>query len=115
MLKTMGLDALIGPSSVLGYLHTHGAPVSPHAPPATRPNDRDRPEEHKNFNGGHTVGHHGSHRDDGVDAIQIEVGYDFRKDNEARHRFGDILAAAMAKFSNTYQLSQKQPKPAQQS
>lgn len=105
LLQEKGDEALIGPSSILGYLHTHGVPVSPHTPPATKPGgDADRPEEHRDFNGGNTVNQYGSHREGGVEAIQMEVGSVFRKDAEARRHFAAVLAAAMVTFANAYLL-----------
>lgn len=105
LVQSRGVDALIGPSSVLGYLHAHGVPVSPHTAPATKANDPDRPEEHKYFNGGNTVNQYGSHKEGGIEAIQIEVGADYRKNDEARQRFAAVLAQAMAAFLKDYLLS----------
>lgn len=104
LLKTAGLDALLGPASLLGYLHDHGVPVAPHTPPSTEANDPARPQEFKGFNGGHTVIHHGSHHAHGAEAIQIEVGLHYRKDATARQLFAEKLVEAMVAFANAYQL-----------
>lgn len=62
--------AVIGPRSLFGALHEAGIPVLP----KLETDDRE-----VKFNGGHIVRTYGSHRDGGLDAIQLELGTDFRK------------------------------------
>ena len=62
--------AVIGPRSLFGALHEAGIPVLPNL----ETDDRE-----VKFNGGHIVRTYGSHRAGGLDAIQLELGTDFRK------------------------------------
>ncbi len=62
--------AVIGPRSLFGALHEAGIPVLPHLETDAR---------EVKFNGGHIVRTYGSHREGGLDAIQLELGTDFRK------------------------------------
>ena len=62
--------AIIGPRSIFGALHEAGIPVLP----KLETDDRE-----VKFNGGHIVRTYGSHREGGLDAIQLELGTDFRK------------------------------------
>ena len=62
--------AVIGPRSLFGALHEAGIPVLPNL----ETDDRE-----VKFNGGHIVRTYGSHREGGLDAIQLELGSDFRK------------------------------------
>ena len=62
--------AVIGPRSLFGALHEAGIPVLP----KLETDDRE-----VKFNGGHIVRTYGSHREQGLDAIQLELGSNFRK------------------------------------
>ena len=62
--------AVIGPRSLFGALHEAGIPVLPNL----ETDDRE-----VKFNGGHIVRTYGSHHEGGLDAIQLELGTNFRK------------------------------------
>ena len=62
--------AVIGPRSLFGALHEAGIPVLPKL---------DTDDREVKFNGGHIVRTYGSHREGGLDAIQLELGSNFRK------------------------------------
>ena len=65
--------AVIGPRSLFGALQEAGIPVLPNL----ETDDRE-----VKFNGGHIVRTYGSHREGGLDAIQLELGTDFRKNTK---------------------------------
>eukprot|EP01124_Arcella_intermedia_P033240 TRINITY_DN7909_c0_g1_i1.p1 TRINITY_DN7909_c0_g1~~TRINITY_DN7909_c0_g1_i1.p1 ORF type:complete len:263 (-),score=54.48 TRINITY_DN7909_c0_g1_i1:35-823(-) len=65
--------------------------------------------EHKDYNGGWTVCYYSGHRklpNDNftsyIDAIQLEIGYDFRKDDKAIEAFGSALAQTIIQFYSKY-------------
>lgn len=102
-LKTVGLlkdrsgkKAITGPDSVLGVLAKKGYAIVP-------ANDSDDAED-KRFNGGYTVGTYGT--ESGVDAIQLELGGDFRAKTKLDTTAAD-LAAAVKVFAKEYLPSEK--------
>ena len=52
--------------------------------------------EHPAFTGGYTVETYGSHRADGVDAIQLEIAAELRTNAACRARLATVLASAIA-------------------
>ena len=95
LIQRHGMAALTGPNSILGHLEASGYEVFP-------PNDpTGRVIEEPCYNGGYTVVTYGSHNDDGVDAVQLEIGWYLRRD-EARSRFAGALAEAIAAFHGEY-------------
>jgi N-formylglutamate amidohydrolase len=90
-----GDDAVAGGNSIFGQLRTAGYEIFP-----TSASLRDSREDRR-WDGGHTVGSYGSHNPDGIDAIQIEIGRDFRQDNTSG-RFVAHLADAVVTFYRTY-------------
>jgi hypothetical protein len=72
LLSRRGQEALIGPDSVFGQLSQAGYDVFPPNTPVGDP-----PEDARW--GGYTVGLYGSHNPDGIDAMQIESGLNFRQ------------------------------------
>jgi N-formylglutamate amidohydrolase len=95
LLSQHGEEALVGSRSVFGELSKSGYEVFP---PNTPPGN---PPEDERWNGGYTVGLYGSHNSDGIDAIQIESGLEFRRpgtfDALARE-----LTKAIAAFYTAY-------------
>jgi len=81
-----GRAALDGPDSLIGRLAALGLNVDP--APGT-----DAREEQR-YVGGYTVATYGSHREDGIDAIQLEFGIRQR----ASRALGDTLAEATLAF-----------------
>lgn len=66
-----GETAFTGPKGILGLLAEKGHKVFPL-------NGQRSQQEHRSYNGGYTVRKYGSHREGGVDALQLEFGWDFR-------------------------------------
>src|SRR5690606_15651104 len=95
LVKRHGVEAVIGPSSLLGAFAAQGNAVYPD--PAGDP----AVEEHGSFTGGHIVAAHGSADGGTVDAIQLELGGRYR----ARRALGKTaadLAAAVRAFADAY-------------
>lgn len=53
------------------------------------------------FDGGHTVVAYGSHNCDGIDTIQLDIGWDLRQ-SETISRFTEALAASIGHFYLNY-------------
>ncbi|MBX3650109.1 MAG: N-formylglutamate amidohydrolase [Burkholderiales bacterium] len=73
LLARAGAPAITGPDSVFGRFAAMGYAILPgnNAAPTER-------IEAKNYAGGHTVDLYGSHREQGIDAMQLEFGRDLR-------------------------------------
>jgi N-formylglutamate amidohydrolase len=95
LLERAGGTAVAGPDSVFGHLAAAGYTVSPSSAPPD-------PREDRNFDGGFTVATYGSQNRDGIDAIQVEVGANLRKDPERREKLARDLAAALEAFLRAY-------------
>lgn len=89
LLSRSGKDCLQGSKSITGVLATKGYAVNP---PAEAP----ALQEDRRFAGGYTVFHYGSHRPEGIDAIQLEFG----KAHRANTRLADDLAETLLAFMN---------------
>jgi N-formylglutamate amidohydrolase len=96
LLERHGLEAVIGPQSVFGRLDALGYEVEPPVREATR-----SPKDEELFIGGYIVRAYGSHRSDGIDAIQIELGRDLRESN-VRRKLARDLAEAIAAHVEAY-------------
>jgi N-formylglutamate amidohydrolase len=96
LLGRAGAAAVTGPRGLWGQLETRGFRVFPSndAPPGGRSEDG-------GFNGGYTVDLYGSHRADGIDAVQIEFGSDYRG-KRALDATARDAARAIAAFYETY-------------
>lgn len=96
LLERAGFDAVTGPNGLFGQLEAQGLKVWPSnsLPPMAR-------HEDGGFNGGHTTNFYGSHRTDGIDAMQLEFGADYRKPDlvEATAK---KAARALAAFYRAY-------------
>lgn len=86
MVARHGRAALDGPDSLTGRLAALGLKVDP------APGSDGREEQR--YVGGYTVATYGSHREDGIDAIQLEFGARQR----ASRTLGDTLAEATLAF-----------------
>jgi N-formylglutamate amidohydrolase len=106
MLERHGLEALIGPRSIFGILDELGYEVAP----AVR-DVPDSPGGEEVFIGGYIVRAYGSHNSDGIDAIQIEIGRDHRRE-EVRRQTAQDLAKAIAAHVQAY-LMQDEPAEAE--
>jgi len=74
LLARAGVAAVTGPKGLFGQLERNGFRVFPdnRIPPAGR-------NEDAGFNGGYTTNLYGSHRADGIDAVQFEFGIAYRR------------------------------------
>lgn len=90
LLQTFGQQALTGPQSVLGQLAERGYRIMPAG---------NEPE--LRYIGGHTTQTYGSHRTNGIDAIQLEFGSHLRARANLDKTAAD-LAAAIAVFAKEY-------------
>jgi N-formylglutamate amidohydrolase len=95
LLARSGEDALVGRNSLFGQLQAAGYDVFP-----ANPAPRDAREDPR-WNGGYIVDTYGSHRPDGVDVIQLEIGRNFRGDNTLA-AMAENLANAIATFHTAY-------------
>jgi N-formylglutamate amidohydrolase len=94
LIQKQGEPAFTGTNSILGQLAQMGYNVIPNnTPPGKPPEDR-------SYNGGFTVRTYGSHKDDGIDAIQFELGSQLRRTN--RQKFAKDLAQAIFTFQEKY-------------
>ena len=103
LLETHGLEALIGPNSVFGHLHAHGFTVEP--PVENAP---ESPADEVHFVGGYIVRAYGSHRENGIDSIQIELGRDYRQPGQ-RDKTTAALAQAIAAHVNHFLSTESAP------
>lgn len=92
--ERFGEQAHSGEESFFGMLHGLGWKVYPY------PADG---KEQSGFTGGYIVQTHGSHRPEGVDAIQLEFGADYR-DKANRKKIAGELAKAVEDYLKEYVL-----------
>lgn len=84
--------AHIGPTSLMGLLQQRGWTVHP---------DPFAGKEQSGFTGGYIVKTYGSHQPEGIDAIQLELGMDYRRE-EVREQRAAELADALVDFARRY-------------
>ncbi|MFO0902619.1 MAG: N-formylglutamate amidohydrolase [Pirellulales bacterium] len=89
--ERFGDEAHTGENSLLGLLKSRGWKVHP---------DPYTGKEQAGFTGGHIVQRYGSH-EFGIDAIQLELGGDYRSAG-SRERVADQLADAILDYSRRY-------------
>jgi N-formylglutamate amidohydrolase len=99
LIQRHGSAAVTGQQSILGYLASKGYRVFPSSAQIGDP------PEHKRYVGGYTVSVYGSHHEQGIDAIQIEIGKEVR----AERTLADDLSQAIAVFYRTYLTSRANP------
>lgn len=88
-------EGLLGSSSIIGILAAQGYKMFP-------PVSEIQQKEHTSFDGGFTVRTYGSHTKNGIDAIQLEFGWNFRTLENINTTAKD-LATAIATFYKEYQ------------
>ncbi len=94
LIQKQGESAFTGTNSILGHLAQMGYHVIPNnTPPGKPPEDR-------SYNGGFTVRTYGSHKADGIDALQLELGSQLRRAD--RKKFAKDLAQAIFTFQKEY-------------
>eukprot|EP01133_Synstelium_polycarpum_P013282 gene13282-15612_t len=113
MLLKHGVDALIGPNSIFGYLNDNGTSVFPITVPlSVSPNQAtpaspaykvplDPFKEHPEFNGAFTVAHY-SLPAYGIDTIQVEIGFTHRATPESCIRFTRVFRDAILAYYRSY-------------
>lgn len=90
-LRRAGFEAVTGPNGLFGQLEAHGVRIIPgnDVPPRGRSEDA-------GFNGGYTLAIDGSHNRAGIDAMQLEIGANYRRkavlDKTARGIAGALVA-----------------------
>ena len=89
MKSLAGEESFRGPNSLCGLLKQQGWTMHP---------DPLDGKEQSGFTGGYIVRTYGSHHPDGIDAIQLEFGADYRK-SAVRERFAKQLADSIAEIS----------------
>jgi hypothetical protein len=82
----------VGDDSLFGLLKKRGWTVYP---------DPFDGREQAGFTGGYIVQTHGSHRAEGIDAVQLEFGADYRKAAN-RARIAEDLATAIIQYLDLY-------------
>lgn len=87
--RRFGAAALVGPKSILGQMAALGYRVSPADDHETR------------YTGGYTTQTYGSHRGTAIDAIQLELGANLRRQANLERTAGD-LARAIEIFAREY-------------
>jgi N-formylglutamate amidohydrolase len=98
--ERFGEQSHSGEESFFGMLHELGWQVHPY------PADG---KEQSGFTGGYIVQTHGSHRPEGVDAIQLEFGADYR-DKANRKKIARELAEAVEDYLTEYVLIESSSK-----
>jgi len=91
LVARFGPSAIQGDKSVIGVLASKGYAV--HPSPGT-----DSLREGSRFTGGYTVFTYGSHRPEGIDAIQLEFGRDHRANPGLAEDLADALVTFLTQF-----------------
>jgi N-formylglutamate amidohydrolase len=90
--RIFGEEAHTGEHSLMGLLAGKGWKVHP---------DPGTGREQSGFTGGFIVRTYGSNRADGIDAIQLELGIDYRR-AESREKSAEALASAITEWGRKY-------------
>lgn len=90
--RTFGEEAHTGQHSLMGLLTGQGWKVHP---------DPGTGREQSGFTGGFIVRTYGSSKADGIDAMQLELGIDYRR-AEAREKSAEALASAITAWGQRY-------------
>jgi N-formylglutamate amidohydrolase len=92
-----GAAAITGPNGLFGQFERNGFRVLPgnDVPPSGRN------EDFTGLSGGYTVDRYGSHRLDGIDAVQCEFGSRYRRDTELQRSIAGA-STALAAFYQTF-------------
>lgn len=93
LIERSGEEAFTGNNSILGMLQSRGYQVKPD-------NAARHALEKGIYSGGYTVGTYGSHQGQGIDAIQLENGWELRRGG--RNQFAQDLAESLVRFYLEY-------------
>jgi N-formylglutamate amidohydrolase len=91
LVQRHGMEAIQGDKSILGGLAAKGYNVNPNVGSPSM-------EEDRRFAGGHTVYFYGSHRPQGIDAIQFEFGKNQRASPDLAGHFAEAIAAFLSHY-----------------
>ena len=91
LVQKHGIEAIQGEKSILGGLAAKGYNVNPSLGSKS-------PEEDRRFAGGHTVYSYGSHRPQGIDAIQFEFGKNQRTSCSLAENFAEAIATFLTHY-----------------
>lgn len=91
-----GVEAVTGEKGLFGRLKKQGFRTFPDLPVAKGLGGEDA-----GFRGGYTVATYGSHRPDGIDAVQWELGIDYRR-KETMSVWSQKAAMALAEFAKAF-------------
>lgn len=97
LLNREGPAAMSGPESILGYLENMGYKVYPDGQTPFA-----RQQEDSRYSGGFTVRAYGSHQENGIDAIQLEIGRNYRENPTVYAGFARDLAQAISVFYRSH-------------
>ncbi len=90
LIDEFGIESMTGNQSICGLLQQNGYSIDPAG----------NQEEDSRFGGGYTVRTYGSHQESGINAIQLELGSNFRF--EQQEQCARDLAKAIVVFSDKY-------------
>jgi N-formylglutamate amidohydrolase len=96
LLRRAGEDAITGRLGLFGQLEANGFKVFPGNDVPPRGHSEDA-----GFNGGYTVSIYGSEKPNGIDAVQLEFGTDYRR-TSVLDRTANAAAKAIVTFYETY-------------
>lgn len=105
MLEAHGIQALVGPNSIFGQLQNRGYPVEPRLV-----NLWLTPLDEKIYTTGYIIMAYGSHNPEGIDAILVELGRDYRSKENYLQTTRD-LADSIIHYYRTYLQSNKPTNP----
>jgi N-formylglutamate amidohydrolase len=91
LVSRSGPSSVLGPESIIGQLAARGYRVNPAS-------DADSPREDPRFSGGYTVFTYGSHRPEGIDAIQLEFGRQHRSSSRLPEDLAESIVSFMRAF-----------------
>jgi N-formylglutamate amidohydrolase len=77
LVRRVGVDSITGPNGLFGQFETQGFKVFPSNRASIW-----RGSENAGYNGGYTVNTYGSQNPDGIDAVQLEFGTRYRREDE---------------------------------
>jgi len=92
LIQRHGWDAVTGENGILGALKSIGYKIYP----------EQTDQSEAPYDGGYTLFTYGSHTADGIDALQIEIGSQFRLKESTCEEFSKSLALAIHKFYSVY-------------
>jgi N-formylglutamate amidohydrolase len=91
LVRKQGPDAIQGPESLIGRLAAKGYDVHPAIGAASL-------QEDSRYNGGFTVFTYGSHRPNGIDAIQLELAHNHRNSTRFAADLADAIVDSMTRY-----------------